>query len=153
MIVIRGRNYSSIHDDGIINAFGINVRWTDSFFNYMHPLLYHGVNHYNSFDDLLQRYLAPYRLNAPYPTLPMNAAFFAPGRGIVQLRMTGSRHDDEAALGAAPPNFTWHHIEGIWYENRHMYCRMVLINSAHHAQMHVGAVYEYKKIYVNSYAH
>lgn len=151
MIIIRGRMYNSIHDDGVINAFGNNVGWTDSFFNYIYLLLYHGANHYNSFNELLQRYLAPYRANARY--LALNAAVYAPGRGIVMLRMTGSRHDDEAALGAIPPNFTWHHIEGLWHSERHMYCRMAPISSAHHAQRHIGAVYEYKKIYVNSYTH
>jgi hypothetical protein len=68
--------------------------------------------------------------------------------------MTGSRQNDYQAVNHNYNNgvgWTWHHIEGIHFNNGHWRCDMILAEPAYHRQNHSGAVQQWQQATGNRY--
>lgn len=153
MIDIRGQLYNDIHDDRLRKAFDYSYTWTETFFNYLHSRIYtNTVFRYSSKKDIIDKYLLSASARFSIGPLRLYHQRLCPGHlRAYPIIMTGDRSRDLIGLPPAPPNYTWHHAENIWYYKGHLCCNMFLVDSYYHVHPHCGGVNEYKWIYAIGY--
>lgn len=178
MLTIHGRTYTQLNDSNLALKLGAHYRWTTTFHNYIHNLIYNrNINPPPDFpcmDDMIQDYLALVSPNFALQPLFVQPGwlYYPPGQNlirpmpaVIEIRMTGSRDRDEniansklrrtfqlpLSMTLPPPNYTWHHAEGIYYHDRNFFCKMCLVDTAQHRARHCGGVNEYKWIYATGY--
>ena len=169
MLTVHNTTYAGINDPNLRRALGIHVNWTGTFFNYVYNRIYSTQRlGFPSMNAMIQDYLNIVTPNFGLFPLNIQPAWMfhiqfpnQPRAVQVVIRMTGSRDNDELRAnnelfrqyGIFPPvGYTWHHVEGMWYQSGHFYCNMCLVDSEqHNRHRHYGAVNEYKWIYAVGY--
>lgn len=153
MLEINRKQYNDVDDARLRDAFGYSFWWTGTFYNYLlNKIRDNTVFRYPSKRNLIDSYLLWVSARFLTGPLRLNQQVLEPNHAqAYPIVMTGSRSDDLKGLPQAPPNYTWHHAENIWYKKGHLYCNMFLVDSAYHSRQHCGGVNEYKWIYTTGY--